>query len=215
MDIWTQLLSLISESITMLSSHFSGDQALAIIAFTVLVKFLLMPFQLKSSIKMANNKSALAKIKPQLDNLKTKYQEDPQSLFKQTSALYKKHNITMIDKASLANMAVQGGFGFAMFQTVKSLSLSSPFMWIATIAKPDMLLALVVGFLTYIATIVTPGMAEQSNQLIVLLPALMSIVAVAMFPSALGLYWATSNVVTIFQSFIVKGLLKKQAHALG
>jgi len=213
MDLWTQLINFFSESITLLANNFNGDQALAIIAFTLIFRLIMMPLQLKSSLKMSANKSAMAKLKPQLERLKVKYQDDPKALFTQSSKLYKKHNITFIDKASFTNMTSQGVFGFAMFQTVKELSLSSPFLWISNLAKPDVALALVVGFLTYLATIVTPGMAEQSNQLIVLLPAIMSIVAVATFPSALGLYWATSNIVTILQSFIIKGILRKQSVA--
>lgn len=214
MDLWTQFLNFINESITLLSNNFNGDQALAIIAFTLIIKLILMPLQLKSTLKMTANKSVMEKLKPRLEQLKSKYENDPKALFIHTSELYKKHNIKFIDKTSMANMVTQGVFGFAMFQTIKELTLSTPFLWISNLAKPDVALALVVGFLTYLATIVTPGMAEQSNQLIILLPAIFSIVAVAIFPSALGLFWATSNIVTIFQSFIVKGILKRHAHSL-
>ncbi|MCO4798246.1 MAG: membrane protein insertase YidC [Colwelliaceae bacterium] len=214
MDIWTQLLNFINESIIQLSNNFNGDQALAIIAFTIVFKLILMPLQLTSSLKMAANKSAMEKLKPELELLKSKYKNDPKTLFLHSSKLYNKHNIKFIDKASIANMATQGVFGFAMFQSIKELALSTPFLWISNLAKPDVALALVVGFFTYLATIVTPGMAEQSNQLIILMPAILSILVVATFPSALGLYWATSNIVTIFQSFIVKGVLKRQTHSL-
>ncbi|MDG1751619.1 MAG: membrane protein insertase YidC [Thalassotalea sp.] len=213
MELWTVVLSLFNEAITLLSANFSGDQAIAIIVFTLIFKLILMPLQLKSSLKLQTNKSAIAKLKPQLERLKAKHVGDPKALFLHSSKLYKKHDISFVDQASIMNLASQGVFGFAMFQTIQALKLSAPFLWITNLAKPDVYLALIVGFLTYLATILTPGMAEQSNQMIVLLPAVLSVIAVAVFPSALGLYWATSNIVTIFQSYIVKGLLKKQSYS--
>lgn len=210
MEIWNQLLNFISESLSLLSTHFNGDQAMAIIAFTVIIRLVLMPIQIKSTIQMAKNKQALAKIKPELDQIKTKYRENPKAMFNHSNELYKKHDIRMFDRYSFANLFSQGVIGIAMFQTVKNFLLHSPFAWIANIAKPDVGLALVVGMLTYVATIVTPGMAEQGNTLLVLLPAILSIVVVSTFPSALGLFWATSNLAAIMQSFIAKLLMKRK-----
>ena len=86
---------------------------------------------------------------------------------------------------------------------------SSKFVWIANIAKPDILLALLVGAITYFSMIMMPSSAEQTSTLLFIIPAIISIIALVNFPSAIGLYWATSNTVALLQSTAINNYFKK------
>lgn len=87
---------------------------------------------------------------------------------------------------------------------------NSKFMWIADIAKPDALLAVIVGSLTFITMWMMPGAAEQTSLVIFLIPALISMFILAGFPSAIGIYWATSNAVTMCQTLALHLVIKQR-----
>lgn len=210
MEIWAIFTGIIAQSIELLSSQFGVSQAIAIILFTLLGRFLLMPINTLAMIKMYRNKKAISAIKPQLESLKVTYKGQPGEIGKRTMALYKKHNIQFLNKTSIANIATQGIFGFGMFQTLQQLVLNSKFAWIASIAKPDILLAILVGALTYFSMLMMPGSTEQANALLFVIPALISVAVLISFPSAIGLYWATSNSISCIQSFFIKKYFDRQ-----
>jgi len=125
-------------------------------------------------------------------------------------ALYKKYNIKVLDKNGLVNIASQGVFGFGMFQALQQIVFNSKFAWIANIAKPDIALALLVGAITYFSMIMMPGSAEQASTLLFVIPAVLCIITLVNFPSAIGLYWATSSVTSLLQSLLLNKYFHKQ-----
>jgi len=210
MEIWSLFIEFIRQSITLLSTEVGLSQALAIVLFTLLARLVLMPINTKATIKMIINKQKLAKLKPELDKIKLIYQDNPTEKAKRTMALYKKHQITLMDKTSLINITSQGILGFGIFQALQQMVFNSKFAWIINIAKPDIALALLVGALTYLSMLAMPGSAEQASTMLFIIPAVISILVLASFPSAVGLYWATSSGVSLLQSLLVKQYMKKE-----
>ena len=210
MEIWSLFTNAIVQSIEFFTSEVGVGEAMAIIIFTLLGRLLLMPINLNAMVNMYKNKKAISAIKPELDKLKIVHKDNPSEIAKYTIELYKKHNIKFLDKSSVANIASQGIFGFGMFQALQQIVFNSKFAWIANIAKPDVFLALLVGVITYFSMIMMPGSAEQTSTLLFVIPAIICIVTLINFPSALGLYWATSSVTSLFQSLVLNKYLKKQ-----
>lgn len=210
MEVWSLFTSAIVQSIEFLTSEVGVGDAMAIILFTLLGRLVLMPINLLAMVNMYKNKKAIYAIKPELDKLKIVYKDKPSEIAKCTMELYKKHNIKILDKNSVANIASQGIFGFGMFQALQQIVFNSKFAWIANIAKPDVFLALLVGVITYFSMIMMPGSAEQTSTLLFVIPAILCIVTLINFPSALGLYWATSSVTSLLQSLVLNKYLKKQ-----
>jgi len=210
MELWSTFTGIISQSIELLSSQFDVSQAIAIILVTIIARLLLMPINTRALINSYRNKQKLAKIKPQLERIKTLYRDNPAEMMKRSMALQKKHDIKMFDKNAIANMASQGLLGVGMFQTLQQMVLNSKFAWIASIAKPDVGLALLVGFLTYLSMVVMPGSTEQAQTLLFIIPAVISFVVLVSFPSAIGLYWATMNTVSVIQTLLIKKFMEKQ-----
>jgi len=210
MDIWDLFTSFIAQSIEFLSQEVGIGEALAIISFTLIGRLLLMPINLIAMTNMYRNKKAISAIKPELDNLKVAFKDKPSELAKATMALYKKNNIKFLDKQSVFNLAGQGAFGFGMFQALQQIVFNSKFVWIANIAKPDVALALFVGAITYFSMIMMPGSVEQTSTLLFVIPAIICIITLINFPSAIGLYWATSSVTSLLQSLVLNKYLQKQ-----
>lgn len=210
MEIWILFTSFIVQSIDFFSQEVGLGEALAIISFTLIGRLFLMPINLKAMAHMYRNKKAIAAIKPELDSMKVVFKDKPGELAKGTMDLYKQHNIKFIDKNSVFNIASQGVFGFGMFQALQQIVFNSKFAWIANIAKPDVALAFFVGAITYFSMLMMPGSAEQTSTLLFVIPAIICIITLINFPSAIGLYWATSSVTSLIQSVILNKYFQKQ-----
>ncbi|KGK03097.1 MAG: YidC/Oxa1 family membrane protein insertase [Gammaproteobacteria bacterium] len=215
MEIWNLFTDFIVQSITFFTQEVGVSQAVAIILFTVIGRLVLMPINLVAMVNMVRNKKAIAALKPELDSIKSNYKDQPSEIVKLTMALYKKHNIKFIDKKSVINMASQGVFGLGTFQALQQIVLNSKFAWITSIAKPDIALSLLVGAITYLSMMM-PGSAEQTSTLLFLIPAIICVVTLVNFPSAIGLYWATSSSTSLLQSLLVNKYFKNHQpqHAL-
>jgi YidC/Oxa1 family membrane protein insertase len=210
MDIWSFFTSFIVQSIEFFSHEAGVGDAVAIIFFTLIARLVLMPINLLAMVNMYRNKQAISALKPELDKIKVIHKDRPSEVAKLTMALYKKHNIKILDKNSAINMASQGVFGFGMFQALQQIVFNSKFAWIANIAKPDVALALLVGVITYFSMIMMPGSAEQTSTLLFVIPAIICIITLINFPSAIGLYWATSSITSLLQSLLLNKHFHKQ-----
>ncbi|WP_350606430.1 YidC/Oxa1 family membrane protein insertase [Pseudoalteromonas sp. MER144-MNA-CIBAN-0113] len=210
MEIWNLFTDFIVQSITFFTQEVGVSQAAAIILFTVIGRLVLMPINLVAMANMVRNKKAIAALKPELDSIKNKYKDQPSQIAQSTMALYKKHNIKFIDKKSVFNMAGQGVFGFGTFQALQQIVFNSKFAWIASIAKPDIALALLVGLMTCFSMAMMPGSAEQTSTLLFIIPAVICVVTLINFPSAIGLYWATSSGTSLLQSLLLNKYFKNK-----
>lgn len=210
MEIWNLFTDFIVQSITFFTQEVGVSQAVAIILFTVIGRLVLMPINLVAMANMVRNKKAIAALKPELDSIKNNYKNQPSEIAKLTMALYKKHNIKFIDKKSVTNMASQGVFGLGTFQALQQIVFNSKFAWIASIAKPDIALSLLVGAITYLSMMMMPGSAEQTSTLLFLIPVIICVVTLVNFPSAIGLYWAASSSTSLLQSLLVNKYFKNQ-----
>ena len=208
MELWTHFLQ---STLGYLALHFGLSEAIAIIALTLIARAAMMPISLTCAYRMQINKGAIERIKPQLDALRKRHKDNPSELANQTMAVYKENGITLFDKLSLLNIGAQGIFGIGIFRSLKQMAFSSRFLWISSLAKPDLLLTVLVGILMLIGMALMPGTATNTSTLIMLaVPMILSIVFVAALPSALGVYWATSNSVTIVQALALRGMLARR-----
>jgi YidC/Oxa1 family membrane protein insertase len=126
-------------------------------------------------------------------------------------ALYRENGIRFMDKKTILNIVAQSIFGLGMFKVLKRMEFSSKFLWIADLGKPDFLLTIFVGILMAVNMVLMPeSTGHASMWLMIAVPVLISVVAVATLPSAIGIYWATSNVVIIGQTLAFRGLLTRR-----
>lgn len=210
MELWSLWTQLLEGSLGYLATHFGFSDAVAIIILTLTARALLMPVSLTAAYRMHKNKMAIERIKPRIEELRSTY-KDPSERANRTMALYRENGIKFMDRVSLANIGSQGVFGVGVYQVLSRLPFSSPFLWIANLAKPDLLLTLLVGVLMALGFAFMPGTAaDASNMLMLAIPVVISVVAIAALPSALGVYWATSNVVTIIQTLALRVILARQ-----
>lgn len=211
MELWTLWTHTLDAALALLAANFGLSEALTIILLTLMVRLSLLPVSLTSACRMQRNKEAMERVKPQLETLRQTLQDQPRELATQTLALYREHGIVFMDKLSLLNLVSQSVFGIGIFQSLSRTVFQSKFLWIASLAKPDLWLTVLVTVLMLLGMALMPGATHDTSMLLMLaVPVVVSVVAVAALPSALGIYWATSNAVTLLQTLALRGLLARR-----
>ncbi|CAN5235196.1 hypothetical protein BH09PSE6_BH09PSE6_01790 [soil metagenome] len=214
MELWHLWTSWLASGMAGLSAQFGLSEAMGIIAMTLLVRAGLMPFSLTAALRMEANKTRLKAIKPELDALKLRLKNRPAELGPAIARLYKAHGIRFFDRLALANIGSQSAFGIGIYQAIGKSGFGSPFLWIGTIARPDVWLTALVAVLMAIAMGIAPGAFAEPSMLVMMgVAVIIAVVSIAAMPSAVGLYWASSNVASVVQAVVLRGIVARRAAA--
>lgn len=95
---------------------FVGNYAVAVILFTLLIKLLVLPLDIKSKKSMR----AMTAVQPKIEELKAKYGKDPDKLNQKTMELYKKEKISPM--AGCLPLLIQLPILFIMFGAMRDVA---------------------------------------------------------------------------------------------
>ena len=211
MELWTLWTGALAESMQYLSGHFGLSEAAAIVVLTLAARIAMAPLSLAAGYQAHRNRLAMERIKPAIERLRERFKDNPQKLAARTLALYRENGIRFFGTSSLGNIAAQSAFGLGLYQALRRLALHSNFLWIANLAKPDILLAILAGAFMCASMLAMPGAENQASPALIVLPVLVSVVSLALAPSALEIYWATSNFFGAAHNLVLRGLVHKYA----
>lgn len=209
--LWTAALG---GALHQLAAWFGGSEGLAIVALTLAARVLLAPVSLTAALRQDAQRRKLSALKPRLEELKSRHAADPRALSQATMALYREEGISFLDRLTLANVGTQAALGLGLWQALRASAFSGRFLWIPSLARPDIALTLAVGALMALAMAVAPGHAEataQAGQWALLLSVGLAVFTLWAMPSAMGVYWAASNVATLAQSAALRAAAARRA----
>ncbi len=114
---------------------------LSILGLTILVRLLLFPLSRKQAINMATMQKKMAKMQPEMKDLKEKYKNDPAQLQRAMMGLYRKHNVNPLAMAGgcfllILQMPIFMGLFWALKESI--FFRLGDFLWIENLAAPDM-----------------------------------------------------------------------------
>ncbi len=117
-----------------------GSFGLAILAFTVCVKLVLLPLYNRSYASMAVLKKNTERIKEPLERIQKQFAKDPARKQQEIMALYKKENINPLASMGgclplLATMPIFFALYQVLFVTIEMRH--EPFLWMLDLAAPD------------------------------------------------------------------------------
>lgn len=190
-----------------------------IIIFSILIKIILHPLTKKSYQSM----SEMQYVQPEMAKLREKYKNDPQRLNKEMMRLYKEHGINPL--GGCLPTLLQMPLLFALFIVFRStIQLrGEPFIfWITDLSRPDTLLTLnfsipllghslhVLPFLMGATSIWQSKMTmtDPKQKFMIYFMPIFLIFIFYTLPSGLNLYYAVFNVLSMFQT----RMIKKQMH---
>ena len=93
-----------------------GNYAIAVLIFIVIIRLVLMPLDIRSKRSMMRQ----AKIQPQVDALRKKYEKDPQKMNMKMQELYKKEHVSML--GGCLPILISMPLLFAMFAVIRDIS---------------------------------------------------------------------------------------------
>lgn len=212
--------------------HLTGNNfGLAIIALTLVIRFILVPVTLPS-LRSAKKMQAL---KPKLDALKKKH-TDKQKLQQAQMELYKQHGINPMSGClpQIAQLVVlialyQVFIGIINAGQIDGVSINTQFLWL-DLSKPDPLyiLPVLAGLTQLVFSAMMQSGVEQhvqapkakkakqkeedslemaqtmQQQMMFMMPAMTVIIALR-FPSGLALYWVATTLFSLVQQYFVSG----------
>ena len=214
-------------------SNFAGSYAwgLSIIALTVVIRGVMWPLHNVSARSMKR----MSKLQPKIKELKEKYPDDPQRVQTEQMKLFGEYGINPM--GGCLPMLGQIPIFFGLFTMLKSAVefRHEKFLWINDLSQPDTVYTIpfpllenglpinVLPILMFITMAIqmsmNPPPTDPTQKVMMRLMPLMMVVFCYNFASALALYWTTSNVFTIFQTWLMKKLpepeLKKKERGNG
>lgn len=229
-DIWNLvIIQPMINSLVLLYSALLLNFGLAIIAFTLLVRAVLIPLTVRQSRQMKK----MTELQPKMKELQEKYSNDRQRLSRETMAIYKSNGVNPI--GCLGPLFIQFPIWIGLFQAVIQTLPSTPerlvglashlypwmprvndvipinnsFLWL-DLAAPDPLpvMPILVGVSMFLMQKTTtmpsadPRQEQTSKMMLWMMPIMFGFFTTT-FPSGLALYWIVSNVVgMIIQGFV-------------
>ena len=213
MNIWTYWLDALRSLLDALSTEAGLGLGLAIIVATLLLRTLLLPISWSAAHRGIIRQKKMAKLQPELQQLKEKYANDPNSYMQKMTELYREHGLSLVDGKSLLGSLAQMPLLLGMFQALRSVGDGARFLWVPNLLKPDLLLALIAGVTTALMISVNPDLPEQFRLALILVPSIIAIVAALKVCSALSLYWVASNCFSAAQTATLHFVVRRRLRA--
>jgi YidC/Oxa1 family membrane protein insertase len=203
MQIWSFWLEMLQGTLQLLSSSFGLSAGVSIIGLTLLLRFVLLPVSWWSAYYGGIHQKTVRSLQPDLQALRERFKDTPEMLMEQTLKLYRRRGISFVSGRPIVGALVQMPVVLGMFQVFKSSTEAARFLWVSSLARPDLWLAILVGITTAMMIAANPDLPEQTRMVLVAVPSIIAVLFALKFSSALGLYWITSNVFTAIQTLTV------------
>lgn len=203
------------------------NYGLAIIFFTIAIKFILFPLTLKQIRSMR----ALQMIQPKVMAIQERYKGQPEKAQKEIMNLYKETGANPF--SGCLPLIIQMPVLFALFSALQAffnpvylqksrlhlppgVDLSNAgFLWISNLGKPDHfvlpVLTMLVTFLQqYITSITTTGKVDQSQRsMLIIMPIFIGWMAYS-FPAGLALYWTVFTTLSTIEMLVIRKIAKME-----
>jgi YidC/Oxa1 family membrane protein insertase len=212
--VWNQYVKLIEWVLNSLASNLHSG-GLAIVAFTIIVKTLLLPLTVKST----RSAKAMQDLQPQIKELQKKHGKDRQRLNQEMMQLYGRHQINPM--AGCLPVVLQLPIFFGLYSAILNMSKSGVgswqggFLWLPDLAHPDPLhiLPFVAAAFQFVQSRmmrpykqgpITDPQQQMMNSMMNFMPVTVIFFGWG-FASGPVVYWATQSVYSVIQQWLITG----------
>lgn len=176
------------------------NYGLVIILFALLVKIVTLPLSLKSFKSMA----AMRDLAPKLEQLKTKYKNNPKDMNTEMLRLYKEHGVNPV--SGCLPMLMQMPLFFALFSVFRSTILlrNAPFVGFISdlshgatgFTDPYIILVLLMIGAQFLSQFLTMAPTQQNKMFLYIMPLLMGFLFYS-FSAGLVIYWTAFSLFSL------------------
>ncbi|WP_099157533.1 membrane protein insertase YidC [Virgibacillus ndiopensis] len=199
-----------------LASFLGDDYGLSIIAITILIRLVIMPFMLKQMKNSREMKKKMDVIRPEMNEIKEKYKDkkDADSKLKmqqEMTQLYQKHQLNPIASIGCLPLIIQFPILIAFYYAIRRTPeiASHNFLWF-NLGSTDIFLTIIAVAVYFLQFKVTqlgmdPKQKKQTAFMGLISPIMIGIVSFNA-PAALPLYWTVGGLFLIVQTLISRKL---------
>jgi YidC/Oxa1 family membrane protein insertase len=192
----------LSDALDWFADIFGGQYGLAILAITIIIRTLILPL----TIKQYRSSKHMQAIQPELNELRTKYKDDPKKQQEETMKLFQKNGVNPL--AGCLPLLVQMPILIALYQAIMGNPEISKhtFLWMQ-LGTPDpyYVLPTLAALTTFVQQkMMSAQMTAQMRSLMFIFPVLIFVMSMS-FAAALPLYWVFSNLYTVVQTYFLYG----------
>ena len=215
MDLWHQWIGIIQHALTLCAVNLHLGTGLAIISMTLVVRSAFLPLTWTIARRAEERRTILQRLKPALDGLQKQFGGDRQRYAQEMMNLYRREGLTPVDGTSLLGTLVQLPVFLGIYQVLRATKQGGRFLWVANLARPDLWLAVAAGAATMLLMAMNPDLPEHVRLVLVLVPAIVTVIAALKVSAALSLYWATTNVFSGAQTVVLRAVQARRARGTG
>jgi YidC/Oxa1 family membrane protein insertase len=212
--IWDQYVHLLVLALDGLAGIFHSA-GVAIIAFTIIIKTIMLPLTVKS----IRSSKAMQDLQPKIKELQKKHGTDRQRISQETMALYQQYQVNPM--AGCLPMIIQIPIFLGLYQSITTLSNTGTgfwdqgFLWLPSLDVPDPLkiLPIAAGLFQFVQTqMMRPrDQGKSSDPQQAMMNSVMNIMPLTVvffgwsFAAGPVLYWATQSVYSVVQQWFITG----------
>ena len=209
MEMWTLWLALLHGTLNWLGSRIDLGAGLSIVVLTLALRGLLLPLAWGSAYRGAIRQRKLRLLQPELAELKARHGSDPTVYLERVRALYAAHGVRLLDARALLIAIVQLPVFLGLYQVLRQGIGGARFLWVQSLAKPDLSLALLTGLTTAVLMLANPDLPPSARLVLILVPSILATLAALKFSSALAVYWTVSNCFSATQAVVLKHVVER------
>ncbi len=184
-----------------LTHALGGSPGCAIIVLSLGIRIALLPLTIRLARRARRKQEIMRMLQPEIEQLKKRFEKTPERLFREVRQLYRKHDCSPFDLPTLAGSFIQLPIFGILYNSIRSsLSSSTAFLWIKSLAAPDFLLTLLILSLTGVSAYLMPSASEQMRSTLMVIQVIVTFFIIWKLAAGLGLYWASSSLVGLFQT---------------
>ena len=202
---WESLAEILRVLIFSVAHVCAGSLGSGVILVSAGIRLALLPLTLSAARRAREQQARLAALQPRLEALQRRHASDPARLFTETRKLQTQHGIRLLPSGGLMTMLVQLPVLGALFTALRGFGAKVSFLWIADLARPDLLIIAGVAGLTALGVAtspVTPGQPATPRAM-----TLIAVIATVAFlwsaSSAFALSVGAGSVVTMIQNAVL------------
>jgi YidC/Oxa1 family membrane protein insertase len=211
--LWNCLVDLLRAAVFATAHACNGSLGLAVCLVSLAIRLALLPLSIRLTCRALAHQRRVLELKPELDRLRKIHAGDPNTLWQETTALYKRRGVTPMDAAGLVGTLIQLPILGAFFAALRrGIGVGVRFLWVSDLGRPSAVLTALVSLLTVVGVALTPA-ADPSRRVAWLQLLLTAGFTVWLLSSASALFalaTGAGSLVGVLQSLLVGRALRRR-----
>ena len=203
---WSDLIDLLRAAILSVAQVCNGSIGVAVILVSFAIRLALLPLTLRLARRGREHQRRLLDLKPELERIQRRYANDPARLWRETAAVYRKHDVSPFDVRGMFGGLAQAPVFIALYSALRRGLGEARFLWIANTSVANTLLSLLVAILTGVALAASPApeSARNAQVMTAVLIAAMTMWFLGSTSALFALSTGTGSLIGILQGLILR-----------